>query len=100
MRRTTRADRQRILAKIDAIPHDALAETDAARYALWLIANDGVVDMAVYQQAVTNAWVIWLRPADPADHGRHTLAEWRRDYATLALDAYTVAEQRGTREAA
>ena len=95
MRRTNATDRRRILAEIDAIPREQLPETATARIVLKLLAMDGVVDLAVYQQPVTNEWVIWLRPADPTQHGRYTLAEWQRDYATLALAAYAVAEQRG-----
>jgi hypothetical protein len=100
LRRTNATDRQRILAEIDAIPREQLPETATARIVLKLLALDGVVDLAVYQQPVTDEWVIWLRAADPADHGRHTLAEWRSDHLTLALDAYAVAEARGKVEVA
>ncbi|HUY75324.1 MAG TPA: hypothetical protein VMV29_01035 [Ktedonobacterales bacterium] len=100
MKRTNATDRWRILAEIDAIPREQLPETATARIVLKLLALDGVVDLAVYQQPVTDAWVIWLRPADPADHGRHTLAEWRSDHLTLALAAYAVAEARGKAEVA
>ena len=93
MKRTNATDRQRILAAIDAIPLDLLPD-DTARLVLRLLANDGVVDLAVYQHGGGD-WVIWLRPAERWQDGRSTLAEWQRDYATLALAAYTLAEQRG-----
>ena len=100
MRRTTRADRQRILAAIESIPFTDLSENDTARTVLSLLACDGVVDLAVYQHGPDGEWVIWLRPADATRTGRYTLADWRRDHLTLALDAYAVAEARGKAEVA
>lgn len=75
---------ERALRDIAAVPQSDFPN-GLARYTLIELAQRGVeVDIYPNQRF---GWIVWLRPARPDMEGRHPIAEWMRDWASLSSEA-------------
>ncbi len=75
---------ERALRDIAAVPQSNLP-VGLARHALIELAQRGIEVDTYPNQRV--GWIVWLRPARPDMEGRHPLAEWMRNWASLSSEA-------------